>query len=182
MLEDQKMIDVRKAGFVHRRSPDQDSARPVHHPIVIVGAGPVGLTAALDLAHRGQRSVVIDKKANLSDGSRAICWSKRTLEIMDRLGVGPALLDKGVTWRKGKVFFDTRTIYEFDLLPESDHRMPAFINLQQYYFEHACIVAAVKTGMVDLRWQEEVQGLDKTGDGIVLTIATPNGSYRLAAD
>ena len=71
-----------------------------------------------------------------------------------------ALLDKGVTWKKGKVFFDTRAVYEFDLLPESGHRMPAFINLQQYYFEHACIAAAAKTGLIDLRWQEEVQGLE----------------------
>jgi 3-(3-hydroxy-phenyl)propionate hydroxylase len=60
--------------------------------------------------------------------------------------------------------------------------MPAFINLQQYYFEHACIAAAVKTGLIDLRWQEEVQGLEATGDGVVLTIATPSGPYRLAAD
>ena len=176
------MTDVRKTMFAHRRSPDQARAEPAHHAIVIVGAGPVGLAAALDLARKGHRSVVIDRKANLSDGSRAICWSKRTLEIMDRLGVGQALLDKGVTWKKGKVFFDTRAIYEFDLLPESGHRMPAFINLQQYYFEHACIEAAAKTGLIDVRWQEEVQGLDIANDGVLLTIATPDGPYRLAAD
>jgi 3-(3-hydroxy-phenyl)propionate hydroxylase len=182
MIEAPAMTDVRKTTFAHRRSPDQDRAEPGHHPIVVVGGGPVGLVAALDLAGKGHRSVVIDKKANLSDGSRAICWSKRTLEVMDRLGVAQALLDKGVTWKKGKVFFDTRAVYEFDLLPESGHRMPAFINLQQYYFEHACIEAAAKTGLIDLRWQEEVQGVDIANDGVLLTIATPGGSYRLAAD
>ncbi len=176
------MTDVRKTMFAHRRSADQARAEPAHHAIVIVGAGPVGLAAALDLARKGHRSVVIDRKANLSDGSRAICWSKRTLEIMDRLGVGQALLDKGVTWKKGKVFVDTRAIYEFDLLPESGHRMPAFINLQQYYFEHACIEAAAKTDLIDVRWQEEVQGLDIANDGVLLAIATPDGPYRLAAD
>ena len=176
------MTDVRKSTFAHRRSPDQVRAQPAHHPIVVVGAGPVGLTAALDLARKGHRCVVIDRKANLSDGSRAICWSKRTLEIMDRLGVAQALLAKGVTWRKGKVFLDTRAIYEFDLLPQSGHRMPAFINLQQYYFEHACIEAAASTGRIDVRWQEEVQGLDIANDGVLLTIATPDGAYRLAAD
>src|SRR5688500_19360307 len=107
------MTDVRQITFTHRRSADQDRAAPAQHPVVIVGAGPVGLVAALDLAKKGHRSVVIDKRANLSDGSRAICWSKRTLEIMDRLGLGQVLLDKGVTWRKGKVFFDTRAVYEF---------------------------------------------------------------------
>ena len=63
---------------------------------------------------------------------------------MDRLGVAQALLEKGVTWRTGKVFLDTRQIYEFDLLPEAGHRMPAFINLQQYFFEHYCIEAAAQ--------------------------------------
>jgi 3-(3-hydroxy-phenyl)propionate hydroxylase len=182
MTLDPAVTDVRQITFPHRRSADQDRAEPAHHAIVVVGAGPVGLAAALDLAKKGHHSVVIDRKANLSDGSRAICWSKRTLEIMDRLGVAQALLGKGVTWKKGKVFFDARAVYEFDLLPESGHRMPAFINLQQYYFEHYCIEAASTTGLTDIRWQEEVQGLEITDDGVLLTIATPEGSYRLAAD
>ena len=177
------MADVRNIVFEHRRSPDQDRAgAPAHHPIVIVGAGPVGLVAALDLASKGHRSVVIDKRRSLSDGSRAICWSKRTLEIMQRLGVAQALLEAGVTWQKGKVFFDTRQVYEFDLLPEAGHRMPAFINLQQYYFEHCCIEAAAATGLIDLRWQEEATGIAQAGDAVRLEIATPQGPYRVSAD
>jgi 3-(3-hydroxy-phenyl)propionate hydroxylase len=177
------MADVRNIVFEHRRSPDQDRAgAPAHHPIVIVGAGPVGLVAALDLASKGHRSVVIDRRRSLSDGSRAICWSKRTLEIMQRLGVAQALLEAGVTWQKGKVFFDTRQVYEFDLLPEAGHRMPAFINLQQYYFEHCCIEAAAATGLIDLRWQEEATGIAQAGDAVRLEIATPQGPYRVSAD
>jgi 3-(3-hydroxy-phenyl)propionate hydroxylase len=176
------MTDVRQIKFAHRRSPDQGRAEPPHHPVVIVGAGPVGLAAALDLAKKGHSSVVIDKKSNLSDGSRAICWSKRTLEIMDRLGVAAPLLDKGVTWKTGKLFNGTREVYAFDLLPEAGHRMPAFINLQQYYFEHHCIEAAAGTDLIDIRWQEEVAGVESTDDGVLLTIATPAGSYRLTAD
>jgi 3-(3-hydroxy-phenyl)propionate hydroxylase len=176
------MTDVRHITFAHARSADQDRAQPAHHAVVIVGAGPVGLAAALDLARRGHHSVVIDRKSTLSDGSRAICWSKRTLEIMDRLGVAQALLDKGITWRTGKVFLDTRQIYEFDLLPETGHRMPAFINLQQYFFEHYCIEAAARTGLVDLRWQEEATAIEPTTDGVRLDIATPAGPYTITAD
>ena len=176
------MTDARQLVFPHRRSADQDRPQPAHHPVVIVGAGPVGLAAALGLAARGQASAIIDRKGSLSDGSRAICWSKRTLEIMDRLGAAEALLEKGVTWRTGKVFLDTRLIYTFDLLPESGHRMPAFVNLQQYLFEHYAIEAAQRTGRVDLRWQEEVTGIEATADGALLSITTPVGCYRILAD
>jgi 3-(3-hydroxy-phenyl)propionate hydroxylase len=176
------MTDPRQLTFAHTRSPDQDRAQPAHHPIVIVGAGPVGLLAAIDLAKKGQRSVVINSASSLSFGSKAVCWSKRTLEIMDRLGFAQALLDKGVTWKRGKVFLGTRQIYEFDLLPETGYRMPAFVNLQQYYVEHFCVEAAAKTGLVDLRWQEEVTGLEITSDGALLDVATSAGPYAIAAD
>ena len=68
----------------YRRSPDQGASQRASHPVVIVGAGPVGLVRALDLAAKGHRPVVIDRRTRPADGSRAICWSKRTLEIMDR--------------------------------------------------------------------------------------------------
>jgi 3-(3-hydroxy-phenyl)propionate hydroxylase len=176
------MNDVRDIAFAWKRSSDQNAAVPAHHPVVIVGAGPVGLATALDLAAKGHRSVIIERKSQLSDGSRAICWAKRTLEIMDRLGVGQPLLDKGVTWKNGKVFFDTAQVFAFDLLPETGHRMPAFVNLQQYYFEHYCAEAAASTGLIDVRWQEDVSGLEQTADGVLLTVGTPEGTYRVLAD
>src|SRR5262249_26522345 len=52
----------------------------------------------------------------------------------------------------------------------------------QYYFEHACIEAAARTNLIDLRWQEEVQAIERTADGVLLTVGTPEGSYRLPAD
>jgi 3-(3-hydroxy-phenyl)propionate hydroxylase len=176
------MADIRDITFPWRRSSDHGRAVPAHHPVVIVGAGPVGLVAALDLARKGHRSVVIDKKTGLSDGSRAICWSKRTLEIMDRLGLGQSLVERGVTWQKGKVFFGEREVFAFDLLPEEGHRRPAFINLQQYYFEHACIQAAEQTELIELRWGEELTALETTADGVLLTFATPEGPYSVATD
>jgi 3-(3-hydroxy-phenyl)propionate hydroxylase len=176
------MADIRPIRFPWHRSTDQASAEPVHHPVVIVGAGPVGLVEALDLAGKGHRVVVVDRRQGLSDGSRAICWSKRTLEIMDRLGLGQPLVDKGVTWKTGKVFFGERQVYAFDLLPEEGHRRPAFINLQQYHFESRCIDAAAGAGLVDMRWGEAVRDLEQTADGVLLTLATPEGTYRLLAD
>src|SRR5262245_5448330 len=176
------MTDVRSTTFPWRRSADQAAAQPAHHPVVIVGAGPVGLVAALGLAKKGHRVVVLDRKQALSEGSKAICWSKRTLEIMHRLGLGEALAARGVTWQRGRVFFGERQVYEFDLLPEQGHRWPAFINLQQYLFEHCCIDAAGRSDRIDLRWQEWVTAIETTADGVLLTVKTPDGAYRVGAD
>ena len=105
--------------YPYRRSPDQDAKAPVRHKVVVVGAGPVGLAAALDLAYHGIPVVVLDENDRVSWGSRAICFSRRTLEILDRLGCGERLVDKGVRWNRGRVYFDERQVYEFDLSPET---------------------------------------------------------------
>lgn len=168
--------------FTYTASPDQSAATPVRHPVVIIGAGPVGLAAALDLAQRGRKVVVLDDDNTVSTGSRAICWAKRALEIMDRLGIGNALVEKGVTWKKGKVFFGEEQLYAFDLLPEDGHRMPAFINLQQYHFEAFAVQEVLKHPEIDLRWNNRLVGLDNRDDGVELTLETPDGEYRLTAD
>ena len=125
--------------YPYSRSADQDAASPVRHPVVIVGAGPVGLALAIDLAQQHVPVVVLDDNDKVSSGSRAICFAKRTLEIFDRLGCGDELVDKGVQWSVGKVYFDERQVFEFNLLPEDGHKRPAFINLQQYYLEQRLV-------------------------------------------
>jgi 3-(3-hydroxy-phenyl)propionate hydroxylase len=168
--------------FAYRRSPDQDAATPFRHPVVIVGAGPVGLTLALDLARRQVPVVLIDDSDRIGEGSRAICFAKRTLEIFDRLGLAQAMVEKGVTWQKGRVFRGDAELYEFDLLPEGDHKQPAFINLQQFYVEAALVDAVLAEPLVDLRWSNRLAGLDNREDGAKLTIATPDGDYSLETD
>jgi 3-(3-hydroxy-phenyl)propionate hydroxylase len=168
--------------FAYRRSPDQDAPAPVRHPVVIVGAGPVGLTLALDLARRSVPVVLLDDSDRIGEGSRAICFAKRTLEIFDRLGVAQAMVEKGVTWRTGKVFRGNELLYAFDLLPEAGHKQPAFINLQQYHVEAALADAAAAEPLIDLRWSNRLTGLQPRHDGAGLTIETPEGDYRLDAD
>jgi len=147
-------------------------------PIVIVGAGLVGLTAALDLARHGLRSVVLDDDDTVSVGSRAICFAKRTLEIYGRLGLGARFLDKGITWNTGRVFHRDREAYSFNLLPEEGHEYPAFVNLQQYYAEAWLVEACEASGLVDLRWRNAVTGID----GTRLSVNTPAGDYTQHAD
>ena len=173
--------EVQAIDFGYVRSPDQDSATPAQHPVVIVGAGPVGLSLAIDLAQRGQRVVVLDNDHKLSIGSRAICFSKRTLEIWDRLGVGQRMVDKGVSWNVGRVFLKSDEVFAFNLLPEDGHERPAFINLQQYYAEAYLVERALQLPGIDIRWHNKVTAVAPRADGALLTVNTPEGDYAIDA-
>ncbi|MBV9567117.1 MAG: FAD-dependent monooxygenase, partial [Hyphomicrobiales bacterium] len=168
--------------FAYRRSPDQDRREPAHHPVVVVGAGPVGLSLAIDLALRGVGVVLLDNADRIGEGSRGICYAKRTLEIWDRLGIGEPMVEKGVTWRRGKVFQGSDLLYEFDLLPEGGHKRPAFINLQQYYVENLLVARAAALPGIDLRWRNEVTDIVPDPTGAELTIETPDKCYGVRAD
>jgi 3-(3-hydroxy-phenyl)propionate hydroxylase len=174
-------VDYQAVEFAYRASPDQCAAQPVRHEVVVVGAGPVGLALAIDLAQRGIAVVLLDDDQRLSTGSRAICFSKRSLEIFDRLGCGGRMVDKGVSWSTGKVFFRDALLYGFDLLPEVGHCRPAFVNLQQYYVEGFLVERAQELDNLELRWRHKVVGLERSGDGVLLEIETPDGRYRLEA-
>ncbi|GAA4358838.1 FAD-dependent oxidoreductase [Variovorax defluvii] len=174
-------LDYQKVTFDYRRHPDQDAATPARHPVVVVGAGPVGLALAIDLAQRQVPVVLLDNDNRLSTGSRAICFSKRSLEIFDRLGCGERMTSKGVSWKLGRVFLQDAQIYEFDLLPEAGHHRPAFINLQQYYVEGYLAERAAELPLVDIRWNHKVTGVEQHEDHALLTVETPEGNYRLQA-
>ena len=172
--------------YPYTRSADQDAIQPAHHRVVIVGAGPVGLAAAIDLAQQGVEALVLDENDKVSFGSRAICFAKRTLEIADRLGCGAPLVDKGVQWNIGKVFFDDRKVYDFNLLPEDGHKRPAFINLQQYYVEDYLVRRAREIAAggapLDLRGGNKVADVTDHGDHVRLSVDTPDGPYAITAD
>lgn len=170
--------------YPYARVPAQDKIeRP---PVVIVGGGPVGMALALDLGQKGIRTVVLDDHDGVGDGSRAICFAKRTLEIADRLGCGDPLVDKGVVWSVGRVYRGTQAVYDFNLLPEDGHKRPAFINLQQPYFEKVLVEAIrreqARGAPVEIRGRNRVVAIEPADTHVNLTIDTPDGPYRAEAD
>ena len=174
-------MDYQAKRFEYRGSVGHGGAAS-RLPVVIVGAGPVGLTLALDLAQQGIQVVLLDDDDKLAAGSRAICFAKRTLEIFDRLGVGDAMVAKGVSWNVGKVFAKEDHVYTFNLLAEDGHKRPAFINLQQYYVEGYLCDAAQRQLNIDVRWKHKVLAVDNRADGVTLTAESPDGEYTLLAD
>jgi 3-(3-hydroxy-phenyl)propionate hydroxylase len=168
--------------FDYRQSEEQRTGTVKRHPMVVIGAGPIGLTAALDFAQRGIPTIVIDDNNTVSIGSRAVCYAKRPLEIWDRLGCGERMVDKGIKWKIGKVFFQDDLTYTFDLLPEDGHKIPAFINLQQYYLEEYMVEECEKSNLIDLRWKHKLINLTQIDDGVSLTVETPDGVFTMEAD
>ncbi len=172
--------------YPYRRSPDQDAPEPARHKVVVVGGGPIGMAMALDLGLKGVPVLLLDDHDGVGIGSRAICFSKRTLEIADRLGFGDAAVEKGVVWNEGRVFRDERQIYGFNLLPEDGHKRPAFINLQQPHFERfifeAIERAQAKGAPIEIRGRNGVTAVAPEPDGVRLEVDTPEGPYRLEAD
>ncbi|WP_425046683.1 FAD-dependent oxidoreductase [Primorskyibacter sp. S87] len=179
-----KIFEVPLYGYEH--SPDQDASTPARHKVIVVGAGPIGLAAAIDLAQQGIQVLVLDDNDKVSFGSRAVCYAKRPLEILDRLGCGQPMVDKGVEWNIGKVFFDDRQVYEFNLLPEAGHQRPAFINLQQYYFEEYMVNRVrelqAEGAPIEIRGRNKVEAVGTHDDHVKVEVETPEGSYTLEAD
>ncbi|MES0862670.1 FAD-dependent oxidoreductase [Ruegeria sp. SCPT10] len=172
--------------YPYERVPDQDAPRPSRFPVVIVGGGPVGMGLALDLGKKGVGCLVLDDHDGVGMGSRAICFSKRTLEICDRLGCGEPMVEKGVVWNLGRVYRDTEEIYSFNLLPEEGHKRPAFINLQQPYFEQF-IVEEIRRQQdlgapIEIRGQNQLTALTQNEDYTLLDVDTPDGPYQIEAD
>ena len=150
-------------------------------PLIIIGAGPVGLAAAIDARLRGLDVLVFDDDKTVSVGSRAVCYAKRSLEILDRLGVGALACEMGVSWNVGRTFLDQQEIYQFNLVPDPGHKRPGMVNLQQYYLEEYLVRRCEDVG-VDLRWRSKVTAVTPRDDGVTVRVHTPDGDYLIEAD
>jgi len=168
--------------FEYRTPPEIAAGRTLKVPVVVVGAGPVGLGAALDLQAQGVPVLLLDEDDTVSIGSRGVCYAKRALEILDRYGVGEAVCAKGVSWNVGRTFFREEEVYNFNLVPEPDHHRPGMVNLQQYYLEEYMAARAAALPGIELRWKNKVVSVTRGGDTVTLKVETEDGIYAVEAD
>jgi 3-(3-hydroxy-phenyl)propionate hydroxylase len=152
-----------------------------YHPVVIIGAGPVGLSMALELHGYGHRPIVIEMRTEASDGSRAICYSQRSLEVWNRLGAAHPVIDRGIQWKVGKVFHGDGLAYQFDLQPDTGYEMPAFVNLQQNILEQY-LIDELAARDIPLRWGQRVTRVIPGGEGATVTIETGTDRYDVSCD
>lgn len=168
--------------YVDTPPPELSGQKPGRYPVVIVGAGPAGLTLACDLAQRGVAAVVLDEDNTVGvrgASSRGICYGQKSLEILARLGVADRATNKGVTWSVGRTFSGMEEVYNFNLKADSVSVQPPFINLQQFYLEWFLVDRIQELGLTDLRWKNRVTSVEPQADHVKVQVETPSGSYAL---
>ncbi len=168
--------------------PELKSEARVRHPIVIVGGGITGLTLACSLARLGVKAVLIDEDNTVGvkgASSRGICYTQKSLEIFQRLGIFERIAAKGTQWSVGRTFAGDDEVYNFDLRQQGNFHLssqPPFINIQQFYIEAFLVDRVQELGAVELRWQNRLTAFEQTADAATLTVETPAGSYRIEAE
>ncbi|OYO28941.1 FAD-dependent oxidoreductase [Janthinobacterium sp. PC23-8] len=154
-----------------------------HTPVLIVGGGPVGLATALGLARHGVRSVLVEADDGVCTGSRAICISRRSLEIIDRLGALDGFLAKGLPWAGGRSFYRDEEVLHFSMPQDANQKLPPMINLAQYHIEQFLLDAAELHGdLIVIRWQTRVIAVEQRESGASVTVATPHETYNIDTD
>ena len=162
--------------------PEVAERRCGHYPVVVVGAGPVGLSMAIDLAIQGQNVLVLDNDDTVSIGSRGVCYAKRALEVLDRRHCGAPAVEKGVSWNVGRTFFGDGEVFNFNLCPQEGHQRPGMVNLQQYYLEDYLVARARQLPNLEMRFKNNVISVEQDDAQATVRVETPDGAYTLTTD
>ena len=162
-------------------SPQEMHGKQITHPVVIVGAGPIGLTLALTLNKAGVACVLLEDDHQVCEGSRAIGMSRRTLEIWDAIGAIDDIKRKGLDWSGGRSFYKDREILNFKMTDDPSLMYRPMFNIQQSYTEQFLVNQAMECSGIDLRWQSRLVGLKDLGQEVHLEIDTPQGVYATQA-
>jgi len=161
--------------------PSQHGQQP-RHKVVIAGGGPVGLTAALELARHGVSCVLLESELQVSEGSRAIVFTRRSMEILQQVGVANRVMQHGLPWRFGNSFYRGQQVFRMEAPHDDNDRFWPMINLQQQFLEEFLVDACEAHPLIELRWGNRVTGLVQHEGHAEVEVDTPEGPYTLETE
>ena len=161
--------------------PSQHPVQP-RHRVVIAGSGPAGMVTALELARHGVPSVVLTSELQLSQGSRAICFTRRSMEILQQVGVAHRMTAGGLPWRFGNSYYRGQRVFRLEAPHDPDDRFFPIINVQQQFMEEYLHDACKAQPLIDFRWGNKVERVVQRDGFAEVVVDTPEGEYTLETD
>ena len=161
---------------------------PLDHPaqarkqVVIAGSGPAGLVAALELARHGVPSVIVTAELQVSQGSRAIVFTRRSMEILQQVGTAERMTENGLPWRFGNSYYRGQRVFRMEAPHDADDRFFPMLNIQQQYMEEYLFDACAASPLIDLRWGNKVVKVEQEADFARVEIDTQEGTYTLETE
>ena len=152
------------------------------HKVVIVGAGPAGMVTALELARHGISSVLLSAELQFSQGSRAIVFTRRSMEILQQVGVAHRVTENGLPWRCGNSIYRGQKVFRMETPHDPDDRFFPMINIQQQYLEEYLHDACATNELIDVRWGNKLVKAENIEGGVKAEIDTPEGPYTLETE
>ncbi|MGL5930175.1 MAG: FAD-dependent monooxygenase, partial [Dermatophilaceae bacterium] len=151
--------------------------RPAATPVVVVGAGPVGQSAALLLARWQVPVILLDARPQRDPvGSKALCHARDILDVWESVGAGATLAADGVTWDTARTYYRDAEISRWTFTDTGRSPFPPFVNVGQQRVEEVLDARLAAEPLVDVRWGHEVIGIDQDDDGATMTVRVGPGA------
>lgn len=155
---------------------------PGRKPVVIAGGGPTGLALALGLAKFGVPTIVLEADDTVCTGSRAGAFTRRTMEILERIGIADEMMRNSYGWSRSWTYFRDQEVLRTDHPMDALQKYPPTISQLQNYMEDVMVGHAERSGLIDIRWQTSVTGVRQIDGGVSVGVATPGGDYTIESD
>jgi 3-(3-hydroxy-phenyl)propionate hydroxylase len=131
------------------------------------------------LSSFGIASLVIEADDSYCSGSRAICMSRRSQEILGWVGADKPLVEKGLSWVGGRSYYKDTEVLHFQMPSEPAQRFAPMVNIQQYFVEEYAAEAAKKHGnLADIRWKSCVSAVRTLANGNEVDVVNANGKTQ----
>ncbi len=150
--------------------------------VVIAGSGPAGMVTALELARHGVPSVVVTCELQFSQGSRAIVFTRRSMEILQQVGVAHRMTEGGLPWRFGNSYYRGQRVFRMEAPHDANDRFFPMINVQQQYMEEYLHEACKAQPLIDFRWGNKLTQVEQLDGYARVEVDTPEGPYTLETD